>query len=359
MQVNRVTNKLLQNKFLLKSLEKISDHGTSFAAGTSLVLSLTLRTLSINSTPNIEKDNKQYAISNSIASSLVKFGIVEAVALPIENAVNRIDKNAEKYINASALKNFDPNSRSYKFVTQSIKLSAGLLTAIPKSMLTVALIPVIMDKIFKYNPKKELEKTLEKYPFLTMKNNNFFTGKEPEKQPSKTNEPAFTGGVGTANTFFGRMNDKLSHFIGSIISNKKVQSIAKKYEMEDEDIYKHMSALTDVVLTGSAVYQTNKSNSIKENCKKVLNYNNIISTAVTLFAGYKADDLIKGKTEKFVNKFKELNKDYKNIDKCVQGIHIVRPAIIFAGIYYALLPIFSIYFADKIDKFVKKVHPQK
>ncbi len=357
MQVNRVTNKLLQNKFLLKSLEKISDHGTSFAAGTSLVLSLTLRTLSINSTPNIDKDNKQYAISNSIASSLVKFGIVEAVALPIENAVNRIDKNAEKYIKISTLKTFGPDSRSYKFVTQSIKLSAGLLTAIPKSILTVALIPVIMDKIFKYNPKKELEKTLEKYPFLNISSHNFFSEQKPLSQ--KSSEPAFTGGFGAAKTFFGRMNDKLSQVIGNIISNKKVQSIAKRYEMEDEDIYKHMSALTDVVLTGSAVYQTNKSDSIKENCKKVLNYNNIISTAVTLFAGYKADDFIKGRTEKFVTKFKELNKDYKNIDKCIQGIHIVRPAIIFAGIYYALLPIFSIYFADKIDKFVQKSHAKQ
>ena len=38
---------MLNNKTLLKGLEKISEHGTSFAAGTSLVMALGVRPLAI------------------------------------------------------------------------------------------------------------------------------------------------------------------------------------------------------------------------------------------------------------------------------------------------------------------------
>lgn len=46
MQVQKVS-RLLNNKTLLKGLEKISEHGASFAAGTSLVMSLGVRPLAI------------------------------------------------------------------------------------------------------------------------------------------------------------------------------------------------------------------------------------------------------------------------------------------------------------------------
>ena len=81
----------MNNRVVLKGLEKISDHGTSFAAATSLVMSLGVRPLAIFATPGVERENKEYASVNSISSGLVKFGLVEAVALPVENAVKRID----------------------------------------------------------------------------------------------------------------------------------------------------------------------------------------------------------------------------------------------------------------------------
>ncbi|MBR1460536.1 hypothetical protein IJ596_02735, partial [bacterium] len=127
-------------------MEKVSEHGTSFAAGASLLCSSTIRPLSIYITPDTEKENKQYAMSNSICSGLVKFAMVEAVALPVEKAIKKIDKNPDKYLNSNTLKNL--SQRSYKLITQTLKLSTGFITAIPKSMLTIALIPIIMDKLF-------------------------------------------------------------------------------------------------------------------------------------------------------------------------------------------------------------------
>lgn len=144
MQVNKISRDnsnftgLLNNKILLKGLEKVSEHGTSFAAGTSLAMSLTVRPFAIHSTPDVEKENKQYAIANSIGSGIIKFGIVEAVALPIENAVKNIDKNPEKYLKSKTIKNLQETSKklveskSYKLSTQIMKLSTGFITAIPK-----------------------------------------------------------------------------------------------------------------------------------------------------------------------------------------------------------------------------------
>ncbi len=350
MQVNRITNSLLTNKTVLKGLEKISEHGTSFAAGASLLMSLGVRTFSIYNTPDVEKENKFYAMANSITSGIVKFGIVEAIALPIENAVSRIDKDASKYLKDTTLKNFSPETRSYKFITQIIKLSTGLLTAIPKSMLTIALIPVVMNKIFHYNPLEDLKKAAEKFPYKNEASKFFNRELTRESEQPKAKEPAFTGSIG----------DKLSNGISKIINNKKVQKLAQKYEMEDEDIYKHITAMTDVLLTSASVWQTNKSESIKENCKRVLNYNNIINTAITIMAGYWLDGRVKNHSNGIMERFKQANIKDPKLTKYIEGINILRPTIIFAFIYYGLLPIFSTYTSEKLDKFInRKEHVTK
>lgn len=328
MQVQKVS-RFLNNKMLLRGLEKVSEHGTSFAAGTSLVLSLTVRPLAIASTPDVEKENKQYAISNSICSGLIKFAMVEAVALPVENAVKKIDKNPEKFLKSETIKNLATNggklveSKSYRLASQLLKLGTGFVTAVPKSMLTIALIPVIMDKLF--HIKKSEEKVLQD------KADNGFL---------KNKNLTFTG--------------NLSKGIGKFLDNPSVQNFVKKNADKEKDIAKHMTAATDILLTSSFAYQTNKSSKIKENRKKALIYNNVASTAFTLGLGYGIDKAIKNKTAKFIEKFSKANAADPKLHKYIEGINIVRPAIIFAGIYYGILPMFSTYIAEKIDKFIEK-----
>ena len=329
---NNITTRILKNKHVLKGLEKISEHGTTFAAGTSLFMSLTIRPLAIFATPDTEKENKQYAAANSICSGLIKFGMVEAIALPIELAVKNIDKNPEKFLKSQTIKNLAngkelANSRSYKLLTQILKLSSGFITAIPKSMLTIALIPLIMDKLFGVGVNRKANINNEK-----------------DSQKPQNKDVHFTG----------RVTEKLSKGIGKLLDNEKVQKFANKFQTNDKDIAKHITAGTDLLLTGSFAYQTSKSNNIKENRKKALIYNNFIATAITLGGGYTVDRIIKNKTEKFVDKFKTLNAADPKLHKYIEGIHILRPALIFAAIYYGILPIFSTYTAEKVDKFIEK-----
>ena len=110
---------------------------------------------------------------------------------------------------------------------------------------------------------------------------------------------------------------------------------------------------TDILLTSSFAYLTNKSKDIKEDRKKALIYNNLISTGITLGLGYAIDNAVK-RSGKFTEYLKKYNKHNPNLHKYIEGINIVRPAIIFAMVYYGILPMFSTFMAEKTDKFITK-----
>lgn len=331
MNIHKITNNFLKNRYLLKGLEKISQHGTSFCATSSLILSTTLKPLAIYKTPDTENENKKYAMSSSICSGLIKYAIIESVAIPIENAVLKIDKNPNKFLNSNTINKFASNQKAYKLLTQVIKLSSSLLTAIPKSMLTVALIPVVMDNILQVN-KKNNNKNIR---------NNYIS------------QPTFFVGDKNIN-FTGYINDKLVKNISKIIDNTKIQNLAIKYQNNDKNIAKHITAGNDLLLTSSNAFCVYNSKNIRENRKNALIYNNILSTIFTLGIGYLIDLIFKNKSQNFIKKFKQINSADKNVHKYIEGINILRPAIIFAAVYYCLLPVFSTYMSEKIDKFIIK-----
>lgn len=335
---------IYNNKALLKGLETISEHGTTFIAATTLAMSAGVRPLAISLTPDTDKKNKQYAITNSIASGLIKFALVEAVALPVENAVKLIDKTPEKFLKPETIKNLKSNakslteSRTYNFAAQTLKQSSGLITAIPKAMLTVALIPPLMNLLFK---KKINEK----------KDNNI------ERSIYKTYNPVFShdfsGNACHEPSFKGALTNQAAKGIGKLLDTNALQSAAKKFTNNDTNITRNISMATDLLLTSSFIFRTKKSNKIEKDRKNALIANNVISTGITLLGGYSIDNLIKKGTNKFIKKFSEINKNDPKLNKYIEGINILRPTLIFAGLYYGILPVFSTYLADKMDKFTK------
>lgn len=327
-QTNPSYKGIWNNKAVLKGLETISEHGTTFVAATTLAMAVGVRPIAINLTPNVKKENKQYATTNSIASGLIKFGMVEAIALPIENAVKKIDKNPEKYLSEKTIKSLQGNaktlaeSKNYKFATQLMKMGTNFITAIPKAMLTVALIPVIMKKLF---PQKQEKKDVESSIYHTY---------------NKTFSPSFKGGI-TETTAKG---------ISKVLNNNSIQNAVKKYSKNDTNIARNISMATDILLTGAFIHNTQKNKNIDEKRKKPLIYNNLISTGISLVGGYSIDKLIQKNTKNFLNKFAEANKNDPKLPKYIEGINILRPTLIFAAIYYGILPMFSTYLADKIDE---------
>ncbi|MBQ3641066.1 hypothetical protein II906_03960 [bacterium] len=331
----------LNNKILLKGLETISNHSATFIAATSAAMAIGVRPLAVSLTPKTDKRNKQYAAANSISSGIIKFGVAEAIALPIEHAVKKIDKNPQKFLNEETINNLKDKavdvtkSKNYGIITQLIKQGTGVLTAIPKSMLTVALIPVIMDRIF---ASKEAEKE--------DKNNNLTNySKLPDMfNKMKINDkPSFKGGLSSV----------AEKGVSKLINNKALQNFVKNHNFKEENLARNVAVATDLLLTGSFIHRTHKSKKIEPDRKKALIYNNIISTGAFLACGVGLDKLAKKGSQNFVKKFSEANKNNPMLKKYLEGLNIVRSTLIFAGVYYAALPVISTFTADKIDKFIK------
>ena len=315
-------NGMLSNKHIIKSLETIAEHGASFTAGTSFFMSLVVRPVAINATPNVKKENKQHASTSSFCSALMKLGIVEAVALPVENAIKKIDKNPKNFLNPNSIKRLAENnsklidSKSYRLATQILKLGTGFLTAIPKSMLTVALIPIMLDKLFQNNSKTT----------------------QPDKKIKK--DLTFTG------------KDFIPKGVAKILNNERFQNFAIKHKNCEADIAKHISAGTDILLTTSYCYNAARSQNIKKEQKRPLILNSVIGTGITLLGGYPIDSFIKKQTKPLIHKFIEANKNSPKLSKYLEGVNVLRPALIFASIYYIALPMLSTFLAEKADAFL-------
>lgn len=293
---------IYNSKILKKGLEFASDNGALFTATASLALSTIARPVAILSTPNTDKENKQYACAKSLASSAVGYLLMFAASSPIARAIKQIDKNPSKYLKKETMQAF--NDKRYKFATQLFKLGIGFIVAVPKSILTCTLIPPFMSKIFRKKQEEKSQKNI-----------------------------SFTG--------------NLSKGIGKIMDTKFVQKLAEKFhntKFEQNIIY-----LTDALTTGAFIEQVRRSKKIKQDRKKALIYNAAISTGLCIAGTAAIDKISEKSTEKFIEKFKLANKNSPKLEKYIEGIKIAKPVLIMGGIYYIIIPLISTFLADRMS----------
>ena len=314
------------SKIVKKGLKFAADNGTLFGASAALAFSA-LRPLIILATPKTDKENREYASTKSIASSLIGYFVMLGASLPVARAVKNIDKNPSKYLKSSTIAALQSgtrnlqNSSRYTFSTQLIKLGLGLVVAVPKSVLTCAMIPPIMSRLF---------------------------NKKPETNKDKQIKNLSLTGIGE------NVSAKLSKYFGKMIDSQFVRNLAEKFH--NTKFEQHIIALTDTLATGAFITQAFKSKKIDEEPKKALIYNSAISTGLSIAGMYSIDKLTEKPTQRFIENFKTANSNSKNLDKYVEGIRIAKPLLILGSIYYLLIPALSTFFADKIDKFFDKKH---
>lgn len=300
---------IYNSKIFKKGLEFAANNGTLFTATASLALSTIARPVAILAAPKSDKENKKYACAKSLASSAIGYGLMLAASMPVANAVKKIDKNPLKYLKDTTVKNLQAGektlakSKRYGFATQLFKLGLGFVIAVPKSIMTCALIPPIMSKI---SPQKD----------------------------KKSQNISFTG--------------NLSKGIGKLIDTKLVQNMAERFY--DTKFEQHIICLTDALATGAFIEQTRRSKKIEQDRKKVLMYNAGISTGLCIAGSYGIDRLLKKPAEKFIENFKKANKNSPKLEKYIEGIKIAKPALIMGGLYYIAIPFVSTFLADRFDK---------
>lgn len=324
MKVNSIAQKIYKSQTIKKGLEFAADNSALFIAGTSLALSAVVRPLSILAAPQADKENKKLACAKSVSSATVGYLLMLGVSSPIARGVKRIDKNPEKYLKQTTRKLLKDegqklqDSKAYQLATQTFKLGLGFLIAYPKAIMTSALIPPIMKNLFQ--DKKENPPTIE-----------------PKHQTISTQKIAFKG----------RLGESLSKGMGKVLDSDFVIKNANK--LKDTDFAMHTIALTDTVSTVAFIHENNKNKNIDEKRKKVLNYNCAISTGLCIAGGYTVDKLLEKPFKNFSDNFAKANKNSPKLAKYLEGLKIVKPAIIFGGIYYGIIPFVSTFLADKFD----------
>ena len=302
---------LYTNRFIKKGFELASSNGALFGASATVAFSV-LRPLSIMCTPKTDKENKRVAAAKSITSSIINFGLMLGLSVPLAKSINKIDTAPAKYISEKTINKLKDsgkdlqNSKGYVFATQLFKLGIAALVAVPKAVLTAAGMPYIVHKI------------------------------SNTESPSQENL-----------SFKGKVTEKTAKHIGNIIDSSPFTKFVDKFK--DSNFPMHITALTDTIATAAFIHSANKSKEIKEERKKVLIYNSAISTALCIAGGYTIDKLLEKPTEKFISKYKIANSNDKNLAKQIQGIKIAKPFLILGTIYYILIPLISTFIADRTD----------
>ncbi len=319
----------MNNRALIKGLEMASDNGALFCSGTALILSTFVRPFAILATPKTDKENKQYACAKSIASSIVNFGLMALITTPVVSAVKNVQEKPKQFLTKQAIKTFKDGeknlakSHAFSFATQFFKLGSGLLTVIPKTFLTCALIPPVVS---------------------------FFFKKENE-QKTQNKQISFKGAT-LKPTLYEEIIGKISNIFGKILNSKKMQNFSQKYK--DTNLAQHMFSASDILATGLFINYTSKNKNIKKSNQKSLIYNAAISTGLTIIGGYAINELLRKPTQIFIDNFKKANANLPTLDKCIDGIKNAKAALILGGMYYLLTPMLATFLAGTMTKTEKE-----
>ena len=305
-------NSIYTNKAVKKGLELASSNGALFGASATVAFSA-LRPLSIMCTPKTDIENRKIAAAKSVTSSLINFGLMLCISVPLARSIEKIDKEPQKFLNKETISKLKEqgreltDSKGYVFATQLFKLGIAAFVAVPKAIMTASGMPYIVD-MFSKNNKKE-----------------------------KSNNVSFRG-----------LTDKTAKGIGKTLNKKGMLNFADRFK--ESNFPMHINAITDTIATLAFMYQANRSKRIENERKKTLLYNSGISTALSIAGGYTIDKILDKPTEKFIEKYKKINSNDKNLAKQIQGIKIAKPFLILGSIYYVLIPLISTFLAEMADR---------
>lgn len=303
------------SKILKKTFEFAASDVALFSAATTTTLALGARPAAILLAPYAEKEDKKAACAKSLASTFTQFFLTYIIATPIAHSIEKIGADPQKYLKNETIKNFQKTSKSlsasksYEFATQLFKLGAGAMVAVPKALLTAACLPFILNKLFKKNETKDPVKNI---------------------------------------SFRAKGSEKIAGNIAKILDRKGMQKFSEKYK--DTNFVMHAIAATDILTTSTFIHQAYYSEKIEDKRKKALIYNTAFSTALSIMFGYAADKLFDKPAEKFIEKYKKINKSDPNLEKQVRGIKIAKPILILGGVYYTVIPFISTILAEVVHK---------
>ena len=175
-------------------------------------------------------------------------------------------------------------------------------------------------------------------PVNTINNNQNFNGMMPK----------------FVSTGYNGFTDGLAKGIGKIIDTKAVQDFSNRFH--DTNIATHIFSATGILLSSFFILSTARNKKIEEERKKPLMMNTAISCAIATVGGYTIDNLLNKPIEKFIKGFEKANLNNPNLTKYMDGIKIAKSALIFGMLYRFVVPVISMFLAEKVVEKPNKIN---
>ena len=171
----------------------------------------------------------------------------------------------------------------------------------------------------------------------------------------KKNNTSFEGGFvsNAINSGYDKFTDKIAIGIGKIIDTKPLQNFSQKFS--GTNIATHIFSATGILLSSFLALSIARNKKIEEERKKPLILNTGISCAIATTGGYTIDKLLDKPLDKFCKNFKQANISNPKLHKYMDGIKIAKSALIFGMLYRFVVPVISMFLAEKVTENKKSV----
>lgn len=376
------------SKKVQKFLEFATDQKTVFGAFFALVLTCTLRPLAIMATPADKKnaDDKKYASAHSISSGMIGFLISLGFLSPIAIAANKfMDK--DKYN-----KNFEIIKKdSYLLKDTAIRSAAkSYFSMLPdtiispiKASITIALLPIILKKVFGLEKKKHDAKTQTKSETTTTNASTIKNNEQTNQTEKTTSTASFKSSkaisFGSESNFFkpirqvwervkmpfNALTTAMAKGFARLAETKPVRTLLErtvKYDKFRKNIVAHLSALTSIILSGFYVKKTLSNDNLDSRNKNTLAINQASVCAVSTLSAYTLDKLINKKVEEIINKMQAINYgkiEAAKLGKIKDGVRSAASIMVFGVVYRFLAPVFVTPIANRIGNNLSKPKENK
>ena len=160
---SRFRNWLYKNKGVKKFIIQAEKNQAVFSALFAAGLACFIRPATIIALPSKKnKENQKYAAAHSIGSGFIGYVFAIIVSSPIAKAVDKIAKNPTKFLGETKTEFFANKkvsvdvkkaieigeTKRFSIARSYMNMIPEILTAVPKAVLTIALIPPILKYVF-------------------------------------------------------------------------------------------------------------------------------------------------------------------------------------------------------------------
>ena len=156
---------------------------------------------------------------------------------------------------------------------------------------------------------------------------------------------------------YSAMTDNLAVGMGKVLNSEPIIRFSEKFH--NTNIADYIFKASGILLSSFVMFKTLTSDKIEEKRKLPLALNTGVSCAVATVSGLFVDKLLDKPVDNVIKKFKLVNSNTPNIHKLVDGIKVMKSALLFGTIYRFVVPVLATVVAEKIvnsknEKNIKK-----